>query len=111
MYFDHRGENGTHGVFLASSQGMDIKIDDTDGQFLEYNTIGGVVDLYFLAGPTPKEVAVQYSALSGTAAMMPYWVCSLVLYIVQLCRLTRSRVSGSTNVNTGTVMYGRSRKL
>ena len=52
---------------------MDIKIDDSDGQFLEYNTLGGIVDLYFLAGPTPKEVAVQYSALSGTAAMMPYW--------------------------------------
>ncbi|KAF1933287.1 glycoside hydrolase family 31 protein [Didymella exigua CBS 183.55] len=73
VYFDHRGENGTHGVFLASSQGMDIKIDDTDGQFLEYSTLGGIIDLYFLAGPSPKEVAVQYSALTGTAAMMPYW--------------------------------------
>ena len=73
MYFDHRGENGTHGVFLASSQGMDIKINDTDGQYLEYNALGGVVDLYFLAGPSPKEVAVQYSALSGRAAEMPYW--------------------------------------
>ncbi|KAH7552291.1 glycosyl hydrolases family 31-domain-containing protein [Bipolaris maydis] len=73
IYFDHRGENGTHGVFLASSEGMDIKIDDTDGQFLEYNTLGGVLDFYFLAGPGPKEVATQYSALSGLPAMMPYW--------------------------------------
>lgn len=52
---------------------MDIKIDDTDGQFLEYNTLGGVLDFYFLAGPGPKEVATQYSALSGLPAMMPYW--------------------------------------
>jgi alpha-glucosidase len=52
---------------------MDIKIDNTDGQFLEYNTLGGIIDMYFLAGPSPKEVAVQYSALSGTPAMMPYW--------------------------------------
>jgi alpha-glucosidase len=73
IYFDHRGENGTHGVFLASSQGMDIKIDDSNGKFLEYNTLGGVVDLYFLSGPSPKDVAVQYSALSGLPAMMPYW--------------------------------------
>ncbi|CAE7020263.1 hypothetical protein CFE70_002841 [Pyrenophora teres f. teres 0-1] len=73
VYFDHRGENGTHGVFLASSQGMDIKIDDSEGQFLEYNTLGGIFDLYFLAGPSPKEVATQYSALSGLPAMMPYW--------------------------------------
>lgn len=73
VYFDHRGENGTHGVFLASSQGMDIKIDDSEGQYLEYNTLGGVFDFYFLAGPGPKEVAAQYSALSGLPAMMPYW--------------------------------------
>jgi alpha-glucosidase len=73
VYIDHRGENGTHGVFLATSEGMDVKIDDTQGQFLEYNVLGGVVDLYFLAGPTPKDVSVQYAALSGTPAMMPYW--------------------------------------
>lgn len=60
-------------MFLASSEGMDVKIDDSEGTYLEYNTLGGVVDLYFLSGPTPKEVAVQYSALAGTPAMMPYW--------------------------------------
>lgn len=52
---------------------MDIKIDDSEGTYLEYNALGGVVDLYFLAGPSPKEVAIQYSALSGLPAMMPYW--------------------------------------
>lgn len=52
---------------------MDIRIDDSEGQFLEYNTLGGIFDLYFLAGPGPKEVATQYSALTGLAAMMPYW--------------------------------------
>jgi alpha-glucosidase len=73
VYLDHRGENGTHGVFLASSQGMDVKIDDSEGTYLEYNALGGVIDLYFLSGPSPKEVAVQYSALAGTPTMMPYW--------------------------------------
>ncbi|KAF1921639.1 alpha-glucosidase-like protein [Ampelomyces quisqualis] len=73
VYLDHRGADGTHGVFLASSQGMDVKIDDSEGTYLEYNALGGVIDLYFLAGPSPKEVAVQYSAITGTPAMMPYW--------------------------------------
>lgn len=27
VYYDHRGSNGTHGVFLANSNGMDIKIN------------------------------------------------------------------------------------
>ncbi|KAF1831896.1 hypothetical protein BDW02DRAFT_504169 [Decorospora gaudefroyi] len=73
VYFDHRGENGTHGVLLASAEGMDIKIDDSEGTYLEYNTLGGVFDFYFLAGPSPKEVAAQYSAVVGLPAMVPYW--------------------------------------
>ena len=54
---------------------MDIKINNTaaDGQYLEYNTLGGVIDLYFMAGPGPLEVAQQYSQVVGLPAMMPYW--------------------------------------
>jgi len=65
VYFDHRGANGTHGVFLLNSNGMDVKINNTaeDGQYLEYNLLGGVIDLYFLSGPTPQDVAVQYSEI------------------------------------------------
>lgn len=48
-------------------------MDDSEGTYLEYNTLGGIVDLYFLAGPSPKEVSVQYSELSGLPTMMPYW--------------------------------------
>lgn len=75
IYFDNRGSKGTHGVFLLSSVGMDVKINNTrsDGQYLEYNLLGGVLDLYFLAGPNPIEVAQQYSEITGKAAMMPYW--------------------------------------
>ncbi|KAJ5682906.1 alpha/beta-glucosidase agdC [Penicillium macrosclerotiorum] len=75
VYVDHRGDAGTHGVFFLNSNGMDIKIDKTDDgrQFLEYNTIGGVLDFYFMAGPTPKEVSKQYSEIVGLPAMQSYW--------------------------------------
>ncbi|EPS25467.1 putative alpha-glucosidase [Penicillium oxalicum 114-2] len=75
VYVDHRGAQGTHGVFFLNSNGMDIKVDQTDNgrQFLEYNTVGGVFDLYFLAGPSPKEVAKQYSEVVGLPAMQAYW--------------------------------------
>ncbi|KAL4770097.1 Alpha/beta-glucosidase agdC [Aspergillus nidulans var. acristatus] len=75
VYIDHRGEAGTHGVFLLNSNGMDIKIDrDSDGiQFLEYNILGGVLDFYFFAGPSPKDVSVQYAEVAGLPAMVPYW--------------------------------------
>lgn len=75
IYFDHRGDAGTHGVFLLNSNGMDIKINQTGdgGQYLEYNTLGGVFDFYFLAGPTPKDVSKQYAEVVGLPVMMPYW--------------------------------------
>lgn len=58
IYLDNRGDLGTHGVFLLNSNGMDIKINNTaaDGQYPEYNTLGGVPDFYFLAGPSPVRV-------------------------------------------------------
>ncbi|KAK8117999.1 glycoside hydrolase family 31 protein [Apiospora kogelbergensis] len=75
IYFDHRVGSGTHGVFLLSSSGMDIKINQTsDGkQYLEYNVVGGIIDLYFMAGPTPTKVSQQYAQIAGLPAMMPYW--------------------------------------
>ncbi|KEY74941.1 hypothetical protein S7711_01290 [Stachybotrys chartarum IBT 7711] len=74
IYFEHRQDSGTHGVFLLNSNGMDIFIDNTDGQqYLEYNIIGGVLDFYFMAGPSPRDVAEQYAEISQLPLLVPYW--------------------------------------
>jgi alpha-glucosidase len=76
VYFEHRVKsNATHAVAFINSNGMDININNTkeSGQYLEYNTVGGIVDLYFLSGPGPVEVARQFTGVSGKPAMMPYW--------------------------------------
>jgi alpha-glucosidase len=74
VYYEHRAASGySHGVLLLNSNGMDIKINNDSGQYLEYNVIGGVIDLYFMAGPSPMDVAREYSEVSQRAAMMPYW--------------------------------------
>jgi len=58
---------------------MDIKITKDGGidggPALEYNVIGGVIDLSFLAGSEtdPTEVARQYAEVVGTPAEVPYW--------------------------------------
>ncbi|KAJ8126578.1 hypothetical protein O1611_g7060 [Lasiodiplodia mahajangana] len=74
VYYELR-DSGAHGVFFLNSNGMDIKIDNTpkEGQYLEYNTLGGVLDFYFLAGPSMIDVAQQYAGVVGLPAEMPYW--------------------------------------
>lgn len=75
IYIEMR-DGQAHGVFLSNSNGMDIKINQTaqDGQYLEYNTIGGVLDFYFLSGPAPADVARQYAGVVGT-------VCSSFFFL------------------------------
>jgi alpha-glucosidase len=74
VYYEHR-TTGSHGVFFLNSNGMDIMINNTEesGQYLEYHTLGGVFDFYFVAGPSPVEVAQQYAEIVGLPAEMPYW--------------------------------------
>jgi alpha-glucosidase len=63
-------DSKAHGVFLANSDGMDIKIAKTDqgAQYLEYNINGGVLDLFFLAGSIPSKVSQQYAEIVGTVS-------------------------------------------
>ncbi|PSS14756.1 hypothetical protein PHLCEN_2v3290, partial [Hermanssonia centrifuga] len=69
IYFEHR-TTGTHGVFLMHSNGMDIKINDTDGTSLAYNVIGGVLGFDFLAGSTSilEKLLGNYLGVVGVIA-------------------------------------------
>jgi alpha-glucosidase len=70
-YGDANASSTSHGVYARNAHGQDwlLRVDS-----LTYRTIGGSFDLYFLSGPTPKEVISQYhTGIVGTPGLQPYW--------------------------------------
>lgn len=71
MRQDTSGEsNYAHGVFLFNSNAQSVQLQNGA---LTWKTIGGIVDLWFMLGPSPVEVIEQYSSVVGRPAMPPYW--------------------------------------
>ncbi len=70
----HAG-GATHGVLLMNSNGIDVALTPKKMQF---RATGGILDLYFLAGPTPMDVMNQLTSIIGRPHMPPYWSLGLM---------------------------------
>ncbi|KAL8243909.1 hypothetical protein R6Q59_010167 [Mikania micrantha] len=74
VYIETRYSNGcsySHGFYGRNAHGQDWVLNPDR---IVYRAIGGSFDLYFLSGPTAKEVISQYqTGIVGTPFIPPYW--------------------------------------
>ncbi len=68
-------DGSTHGVVLLNSNAMDVVLTKTR---VSWRVTGGVLDFYFLLGPTPNAVLEQLTSLIGRPVMPPYWSLGLM---------------------------------
>ena len=57
-------------MLLLNSNGMDVVVGEDRASF---RATGGVLDLFVLLGPTPRDVLAQLAAVVGRPALPPFW--------------------------------------
>ncbi|XP_046402984.1 lysosomal alpha-glucosidase-like isoform X2 [Ischnura elegans] len=71
FYMATEKDGSSHGVFLLNSNAMEVILQP--GPAVTFRAIGGVIDLHFFLGPSPREVVAQYTDLVGRPFMPPLW--------------------------------------
>ncbi|CAF0745626.1 unnamed protein product [Didymodactylos carnosus] len=83
FYMVVENDGNAFGVLIFNSNAQDYKFNqfEQDQSMLTYRTIGGILDIFFFAGPTPEDVIQQYQHVIGNPYMPPYWALGF-----HLCR-------------------------
>ena len=68
-------DGSAYGVLLLNSNAMDVLPAPTN---VTFRVTGGVLDFYFLLGPTPAAVLEQLTSVIGRPSLPPYWSLGLM---------------------------------
>ncbi|KDO31383.1 hypothetical protein SPRG_04000, partial [Saprolegnia parasitica CBS 223.65] len=70
FYVRREATGAAHGVFLLNANAIEVVAQP---QSLTFRTVGGILDFFVFAGPTPAAAVAQYTGLVGRPALPPYW--------------------------------------
>eukprot|EP00892_Ulva_mutabilis_P001883 jgi/Ulvmu1/11696/UM008_0106.1 len=70
LLLELRPDGTAHGMFVVSSNGLEAELAPDRTTF---RMVGGMVDIFWLAGPTLEAVVQQYQALVGEPLLPPAW--------------------------------------
>ncbi|CAD5120509.1 DgyrCDS9075 [Dimorphilus gyrociliatus] len=91
VYLQMESDSLASGVFLLNSNAMDI--DLTPAPAATFRTIGGVLDFFIYAGPTPDRVISQHTQVVAKPFFPPYWSLGF-----HLCRYGYNSAKNLKNV-------------
>ena len=75
FYLTNRG----YGVFVNHPEEVSFEIASEKVSRVQFSVKGQTLDYFVIYGPTPKEVLVKYTALTGKPALPPAWSFGLWL--------------------------------
>ena len=83
FYLSSRG----YGLFVNTSNALDFRVGELDHTALSVKIEDAeFLDMYFIYGPTPKEILPRYTGITGRPAVPPKWTFGL-----WMSRITYSR--------------------
>ncbi|EFA78630.1 alpha-glucosidase [Heterostelium album PN500] len=98
FYMQLMDNGNANGVFFLNSNAMDIVMRPNS---LTYKVTGGILDFFFMMGPSPVDVTRQYTEIIGTTAMPSYWSLGW-----HQCRWGYKSVNESKEVALNYAKYG-----
>jgi alpha-glucosidase len=67
------GPDGAHGLFFDTPARSVVDVGQRDAGRMTFSAEGRGLDVYVIAGPTPREVLQRYTALTGRTPLPPKW--------------------------------------
>ncbi|KAL3218506.1 hypothetical protein MRX96_050696 [Rhipicephalus microplus] len=92
-------DGSSHGIYLHNINFIEVLLQPAPAA--TFRSLGGVLDFFVFAGPTPGQVVQQYQRVVGFPAMPPYWALGFHLCRYGYRTLNKTREVMENNIRAG----------